>query len=333
MANTKNKTLRVGRLHLDPRNTRIPPAHRSEDERALIHELVEHEDVAKLAASISEKGLFPNERLVVIPAKGRSFTVLEGNRRLAAIKLLLNPELAQKPSQVAPFRKLARTADLLGLGELDTVVFETRRDAAAMIAALHVGATKKRWDSLPQARFYKELYDEGLTASEVAEELGTTLADVYSRLRIERLYRLALTLDYSEEVKEKLEDRGFSLTTLERLVESRTGRQFLGVEPDGEDFRGRVHPERLRAVLQKVASDVATVKGMTRRINTEEDVAKYVADTEKSLPKTPKRGKFSVRELLGESNGEEPTKEPPKPLPKRAPHKSKSVTLSAFALL
>ena len=114
MANTKNKTLRVGRLHLDPRNTRIPPAHRSEDERALIHELVEHEDVAKLAASISEKGLFPNERLVVIPAKGRSFTVLEGNRRLAAIKLLLNPELAQKPSQVAPFRKLARTADLLG---------------------------------------------------------------------------------------------------------------------------------------------------------------------------------------------------------------------------
>ena len=74
MAQPKDKRLRIGRLRLDSRNTRIPPAHRSEDERALVHELVEHEDVVNLAASISKHGLFPNERLVVTQGLGSSFT-------------------------------------------------------------------------------------------------------------------------------------------------------------------------------------------------------------------------------------------------------------------
>ena len=95
MASKKTRTVRVGNLLLDPQNTRIPTAHQTDDQRALLHELVAHEEVLGLAKSIASLGLFPSERMVVMPY-GRYFLVLEGNRRLAAIRLLLNPELAAR---------------------------------------------------------------------------------------------------------------------------------------------------------------------------------------------------------------------------------------------
>jgi hypothetical protein len=87
-----------------------------------LHELLEHEDVTGLASSIAKLGLFPNERLVVI-SSGKGFTVLEGNRRLASIKLLLNPELAPTSPQVKYFRKLSEKTDLSALGETSGVGF------------------------------------------------------------------------------------------------------------------------------------------------------------------------------------------------------------------
>ena len=68
MANRRTRSVRVGNLLLDPRNTRIPAAHQTEDQRALIQEPIEHEDVASLAKSIAQLGLFPNERMVVMSA-------------------------------------------------------------------------------------------------------------------------------------------------------------------------------------------------------------------------------------------------------------------------
>jgi ParB-like chromosome segregation protein Spo0J len=46
-----------------------------------------------LMASISENGFFSGEPIIVI-SNNDNYTVIEGNRRLAAIKLLANPGLA-----------------------------------------------------------------------------------------------------------------------------------------------------------------------------------------------------------------------------------------------
>lgn len=129
---TTSRTVKIGNLLLDPRNTRIPPDRRSEDQRALLHELVQHEDVRGLAASIAKLGLFPNERLLVMAA-GRRFVVLEGNRRLAAIKLLLNPELAETASQVRSFRGLSTKASLPDLSSADVVIVHDRVVAAPYV--------------------------------------------------------------------------------------------------------------------------------------------------------------------------------------------------------
>ena len=330
---SRSASVKAGSLLLDPKNTRIPSERRSNDQRRLLHELLEHEDVTTLASSIAKRGLFPNERLVVV-ANGRRYTVLEGNRRLAAIKLLLNPELAPTERQVKYFRRLSMSADLAALGKIDVAIVQSRIAAAPIIAALHTKEAKKRWSSLQQARFYRELVEEGQTPAEVAEEVGVTLGEVRSYLRTELLYRLALTLDYDDHVRRKIEDSKYPLTTLERFIESKIGRKFLGIElDDDKGFRGIVHPDRFKAVLARVAEDIATTPGMTRRINNEEGFKSYITQTEENIEKTKVRGKFDAESLLGGGEAEYTEaggKDEPKPVRARTPKPSPSIVPRGF---
>ena len=51
-------------------------------------------DVKELVMSIAASGFFSHEPLVVAQEGGKN-VVIEGNRRLAAVKVLLNPALAE----------------------------------------------------------------------------------------------------------------------------------------------------------------------------------------------------------------------------------------------
>src|SRR5699024_5092192 len=117
------------------------------------------------------------------------------------------------------------------------------------------------WSSLQQARFYRELVEDGLTLLEISERVGVSLTQIRIFLRSEKLHRIALLLDLDAETRRKVADPKFPLTTLERFIESQIGRKFLGIETDeGKGFRGIVHPDRFKAVLSQVVSDVATIK-------------------------------------------------------------------------
>ena len=78
---------------LDPENPRLATSVKRPTQQELIADLLEHEEVMDLVRDIARQGYFPNELLVAI-RDGPNTIVVEGNRRLAALKLLLNPELA-----------------------------------------------------------------------------------------------------------------------------------------------------------------------------------------------------------------------------------------------
>lgn len=329
----KPLTVKTGSLKLDPKNARLPVEHRSDNQRALLQALLELEDVRGLAKSIAKLGVFPNERLVVMrEAKGRKYIVLEGNRRLAAAKLLINPELAPTDTEVKAFRRLAESADIPALGKLDVVVVNDRISAAPIISALHVGQAKRRWSSLQQARFFSELVKQGQSIADVAEELGTTIGHVQGYLRAELLHELALSLDLAPEDRRAIADANFPLTTLERFIESKVGRKALGIElTDEGGFRGTVHPERFKAVLRRVATDVAKVKGFTRQVNEDSGIREYFEKIEGNLPATRKRGNFDPQVLLGRAPKASTDDEPPKSPAPRKPRKSSSIIPIGYA--
>ncbi|WP_162149153.1 ParB/Srx family N-terminal domain-containing protein, partial [Asticcacaulis benevestitus] len=93
-------------LRLDPRNPRLyngKSFNDNSEEHELVKALSDHADLDELIKSISENGYLSIEPLVIIKYKGDDkFTVLEGNRRLAALKILKSPELAKKCRIVIP---------------------------------------------------------------------------------------------------------------------------------------------------------------------------------------------------------------------------------------
>jgi hypothetical protein len=98
------RTMNVTSLYLDSRNPRIPHATGDIKQRELAAQLLEHDRVYELAKDITEQGYFPTEVLIGVEEGGRK-VIVEGNRRLAALKLLLSPEFApskyQKKSAIA----------------------------------------------------------------------------------------------------------------------------------------------------------------------------------------------------------------------------------------
>lgn len=331
LKNLKNSTLKTGSLKLDPQNPRIPPEERSSDQRALLHVLLKREDIKELASSISKIGLLPNERLVVM-SDGRHFIVLEGNRRLSAVKLLINPDLAPTPQQVRYFKSLAAKTDLSGIAKLDVVIVPDRASASPILAHLHTQTAKKRWSSLQQAAFYREMISEGLSVGEVSDTTGKSLGEIRGFLRTELLFRMATSLDLPPKVKDDIEDEKFAFTTLERFLDSTVARKFLGLEfDDVSELRGVVHPDRFKAVLRQVVIDIATIKSLTRQVHDEKGFRAYVEKTESKIPDTRKRGSFSPTDILEEEDAKgKPSPEPPKPRPKPPPKVSKSIIPNEF---
>ncbi|WP_420615094.1 hypothetical protein [Candidatus Palauibacter sp.] len=329
MAAKPTKTVRVGNLLLDPKNTRIPTAQQTDDQRALLHELVAHDKVWELAKSIASIGLFPTERMVVMP-HGRKYIVLEGNRRLAAIKLLFTPELAQTSSDVRKYKRLARQMDLTPLTSIDVVVVENRLAAARIIAALHTKPARHSWKPGQKAQFYRDMVETGLTPQEVSEEIGVTEGEVRRSLRSEILYRIAQTFDdLPAAIQTGLNSRQFAFTTLERFLERTAGQEFLGIKPDNtHGIRGFVHPDRFRAVLTKIVTDIITLPGLTRQINTERDMREYAKKAEGDIPATETKGSFTPGSFLGDAEPKPEPATPPKS--KRKRRRSTSVIPNDF---
>ena len=84
-------------LHLDRKNPRIPDTE-FEDEDSAIQYLARYGALDELISSIASSGWLDFEPLIVLKRdeSGLENVVIEGNRRLAALKLLADPDLAKR---------------------------------------------------------------------------------------------------------------------------------------------------------------------------------------------------------------------------------------------
>ena len=86
----------LDQLDLDLRNVRIPGG--DLDESAIASYLVEAADLLELARDILRDGYLDNE-VPVVTDEDRRRVVLEGNRRITALKAFRNPSLLGKSRQ------------------------------------------------------------------------------------------------------------------------------------------------------------------------------------------------------------------------------------------
>src|SRR5690242_15594752 len=92
----KIEELKSKDLDFDPRNPRFYRLSEGIADSLVVEEMLEDEGVQSLMSSIGHQGYFPGEPLLVVRTGRSKYIVVEGNRRLAAVKLL-NGELAPPP--------------------------------------------------------------------------------------------------------------------------------------------------------------------------------------------------------------------------------------------
>ena len=130
--------IEVDRVFLDLGNPRHVPF---EAEKDVIEYLRREEKVLPLAKDIVKHGLNPLEHFALIPDGDNTYFSAEGNRRLCALKLLIDPDLAPADQR--------RRFDSASKGwspikRLSAVVFKDREEVKLWLDRIHAGFAKGR---------------------------------------------------------------------------------------------------------------------------------------------------------------------------------------------
>jgi len=265
---------RVSDLHLDGTNPRHDPV---SGEREAIEALLAKEGakITALAYHIATKGLSPIDLPLVVEEPAGVFVVVEGNRRLAALKLLADPSLTARADYAKRFGLLKKkmTSPIF---EVSCYVVATRDDAKPWQEIRHSGEQDGRgvvrWDAEATARFF----GIGKTGKHVADAI--TLID-----ELRKVYpkNAALQTDLDT-------IRGKRLTTLGRI---------LG-DPDVRDRFGLVLKPTvvshytsadLEALFSRMAADVASGTITVSAVFKKKDRTDYLTNIGAVLPDPARR--------------------------------------------
>lgn len=150
-------------LHMDLKNPRAG-AHEFADEEEAIGHLIASADLDEIVRSIQSAGWIDYEPLIV---ERTSNVVLEGNRRLAAIRLMTETALREKLNYTLP----EGTGKHRAPDSVRVRFVADRAEARSFIAFKHINGPAK-WDAFAKARYAKEWLDEGTSLTTVSNAVG-----------------------------------------------------------------------------------------------------------------------------------------------------------------
>lgn len=222
------------KLIFDPDNPRLPKELRgNRDEAAVIKHMVRDESLIELMKSIGQTGYSASEPLLVVPEDDH-YIVVEGNRRLAALKLLSTPTLAtlRRKSVEEVNNEKKHTPD-----SIPCIIYEKREDILDYLGYRHITGVKS-WGALEKARYLQQLYDRHIEAvgkdaifTVLAKMIGSRRDYVAKLLSSYALYEKANDHAYfGVDIEEK--DVDFSLLSTALGYENIY--KYVGLESSGD---------------------------------------------------------------------------------------------------
>lgn len=177
---SKESRLPIKELLLDDENPRLPEDLKGASQEDLIRFMVEEYDAITVARSIALHGFFLSEPLIV---EEGSNIVFEGNRRLAALKLLKDDELRLKLDleNDEAWDQLSEEARDLET-DIPIVLVPNRSSVAPIIGYRHISGIEP-WDPWAKARFIASLLRQDVGFEEVATKVGETTNEVKASYR------------------------------------------------------------------------------------------------------------------------------------------------------
>ena len=271
-------------LYLDSENPRLAKDGKGNSQLDLLNTLYSDFDIEELAYSMSANGYFDEEPIIVVPqklpkgfllpkeidaqkkylqsliAQGKiQFTVVEGNRRTATLKILNDSTLRQKIGVSNDFPKATGKA-LSDLKIIPAIFYTDRNDVTPYLGVRHISGSKK-WDFYPRVFYVSKRIEENYELSkdykiafeEVQRQIASRRSDAvikhYLYYRITKIVESDLDFDLDQVIK------NFSL--IEVALRSPGIRQYIGLGDNSSflkeiDFKKRVIPSKFNTHLEEV---------------------------------------------------------------------------------
>lgn len=287
----------------------------------------------EVAESIATRGYFPNEPLLAVKESGR-LVVVEGNRRLAALKALREPGLLEGSYERKIERLARRILDPVLIAKVPVTIAPNRKTTDRQVAGRHIGTPVLAWRAENRASFILEKLAEGYDNDSLRDELGFSLADIQEARQTRAVADMARSLELPDEVRAKLDGpRVKVFTTLERVFDSSVGREYLHVETDPEHgLRGKTTKKEFLRGFAKLVTDVALGKQSSRSLNKNENIRAYFESWDARERPQKKMGSFLPADVIkGTSVSSKPASAKPAAL-KKSKTESKTVLPKDFKI-
>lgn len=268
----------INDIFLDPENIRQQITDTAQD--AILQDLFSNEDAFELVKSFSKHGLFPDEFPIVI-RENNKLIVIEGNRRLAALKALDNPD------RVPLFKAKIKTVINPKIQKIRAVIAPNRETALVHIANKHTINLRKNWAPLRQAYFYKSQLDNGKTVEQLRELYPEH--DITLFIRRLAMHHIAKSIVYDDDaVTLKVHDeRTFPITNLERMYDDAYIQKSLGITFNNGLVEIYSNKEDFLRAYKKIVTDVAIGEIDSRKYNKDTQRKEYIDQLIKEIKPEP----------------------------------------------
>lgn len=287
---------KLGRLFLDSKNPRLG---RQRVQQGLtqeqVLELMEDWTLDELATSFCENGFWPQEALIAVKeriGKSDELVVVEGNRRLAALKFLARAATGETvPPTWAAIVKDVPNSRLNELSDnIPYILMPDRDSVKSYLGFRHVTGIKE-WNPAEKAQFITDLIEtDGLDYESVRKRIGSKTPTVRNNYLS---YKLLLQMENQAENVDvsKVEDR-FSVLYLSIKTEGVRTYLQIDIEGNPQTLRKPVPKSRLKhleyfarwlfgdAQHEPLFSDSRRVDDFGKMLLSEKTVA-YLERTEK----------------------------------------------------
>lgn len=233
-------TVEIKNLLLDPNNPRF--ADISDDllnvDKSRFHEPTIQEisyekmmnpkfDVITLANSIATVGFVPVDNIVTAKLNDSQYCVIEGNRRLTAIKYLLRQHEIGQTTFDDDF--------IVKLSKLDVLVVDDAENATANVGMIIQGIRNvsgiKEWDAFQKAQFINDMIEKGKQPGEISKTIGMSVKEIN---RYYKTYSVMLQFKTDEEYAGKWKPSYFS--HFDEVLKKPAMRKFFDFDDDTYRF-------------------------------------------------------------------------------------------------
>lgn len=240
----------VDSLRLDVANVRIRSA--SIDETAILNYLYLNDDVDALAHEILRDTYIDNEIPVVVRGDD-GYIVMEGNRRISALKGLLDPS-AVPARQAQLERLLRRYPDNQVPTTIRVMIAPDKESVMPLLARLHTGQPKKGWPREQQATFYYAQYQGGRTIPELRQIYPIASGQLTRFIRMGEMNELLRAVRFDDDELGAWTRRDLKMSSFEYAYSKPAIQKALGIEFTSDGLlRSRAIGPGLRAGLVHLA--------------------------------------------------------------------------------